>query len=183
MGMRGLIVALILLAAAWIVPLTISGAFSDPIPPIEIGALAPEFGAQDLTTRRAVTLENYRGHVVLLNLWATWCAPCLREMPAMERIHRKLGDEGLKVVAVSLDASNDGSIVAFANQLGLTFDILYDPTHTIERTYQVTALPQSFVIDRNGFIVSREFGAIPWDDEAHEAMFRELLEAPARSDN
>lgn len=177
MSVRAILIGVAFIALAWTVPLAIGGAFSDSIPTIEVGSPAPDFNAEQIPTGDSVTLRDYRGDVVLLNLWATWCAPCLREMPAMERLYQKLGPEGLSVVAVSVDATDNGSIQAFANELNLTFDILYDRSHQIERTYQVMALPQSFVIDRNGVIVWREFGAAAWDEESYLARFRDLLAA------
>src|SRR3989442_812958 len=73
--------------------------------PVEIGSRAPEFHATDLRTNRRATLEDYRGKVVLVNIWATWCPPCRAEMPSMERLHKKLAGTEFRIVAVSVDRS------------------------------------------------------------------------------
>ena len=181
MGLRGLAVAIFLLGAAWMLPLAMGGAFSGAVPSVEDGSPAPPIEVVDLRTNEVVTLDDYRGRVVLLNLWATWCGPCLTEMPAMERLHRELGPLGLEIVAVSEDVTSQKSVLSFSEELGLTFDILHDPQQRVGATYQVVALPQSFIIDRSGRIVWREFGAARWDDEGYVERFRELLLAGAGS--
>ena len=116
---------------------------SDDLFPITIGSTAPNFRAKVLGTNEYRTLDDYKGKVVLLNLWATWCEPCLREMPSIERLHRAYGDKGLAVVAVSVDAyANDDSVRAFARSLGVTFEILHDSTMGIANTYQATGYPK-----------------------------------------
>ncbi len=138
-----------------------------------VGSEAPEFRAVDLTTQDTVRLADYEGEVVLLNLWATWCAPCREEMPSMERLYNILGPEGLKIVAVSVDFGSD-EVEEFVDEFGLTFDILYDGTQQIDQIYQTTGLPESFVIDRHGVIVKKTWG-MEWDDPAQVAFLRRLL--------
>ncbi|MBW3575021.1 MAG: TlpA family protein disulfide reductase, partial [Actinobacteria bacterium] len=76
--------------------------------PVEVGTSAPTFAARDLSGA-PVSLESLRGEVVLLNIWATWCPPCREEMPSMQRLQEKLGPEGLRIVAVSIDAESGGT--------------------------------------------------------------------------
>src|SRR6059058_4229592 len=90
-----------------------------------VGSAAPGFHATDLRTGRPTTLADYRGKVVLLNVWATWCEPCRVEMPSLERLHRRLAGTDFRVVSVSIDEDGDSVVAAFARQLGLTFDILH----------------------------------------------------------
>src|SRR5690606_36399347 len=108
--------------------------------PLDVGSRAPDYEAFALNGD-TVPLSSYRGHVVLLNVWATWCRPCVKEMPAMERLHQELYDRGLRVVAVSVDApaggfgdlgQPGGDVRAFAEQLGLTSDILHVPSGRIQ---------------------------------------------------
>src|SRR5881398_4258902 len=101
-----------------------------------VGSAAPGFRATDLRTGRPTTLADYRGKVVLLNVWATWCEPCRVEMPSLERLYRRLGGSDFRVVAVSIDEDGDSVVRSFARDLGLTFDILHDPTAAIRRDYQ-----------------------------------------------
>ena len=158
--------------------------FADDLFPVTIGSQAPDFRAKDLGTMQMKTLADYRGQVVLLNVWATWCPPCIVEMPSMERLHQAYGSRGLKVVAVSIDDYvSEDSVRAFAKGLGLTFDILHDPTHSIERAYQTTGYPESFVIDRDGTIRKKWISAADWNSPGNRALVAELLgtESAARA--
>lgn len=151
--------------------------------PVEVGTRAPDFSARTLQGQ-PVSLEQLRGEVVLLNIWATWCPPCREEMPSMERLHQQLGPQGLRVVAVSIDAEPGqldaggrpgGDVAEFAREMGLTFDIWADPAGHIQRTYRTTGVPESFVIDRRGNIVKKVIGATEWDSPANVDLFRRLL--------
>ena len=150
--------------------------FADDLFPVTVGSAAPDFRATDLATNRVKTLADYKGQVVLLNVLATWCPPCIVEMPSMEELYRAYGPRGLKVVAVSIDdyVSQD-SIRAFAKGLGLTFEILHDPTHSIERAYQTTGYPESFVISRDGTIRKKWISAADWNSPGNRALVAELL--------
>ena len=155
----------------------------DRFAPVEVGTRAPNFRAVDLQGR-PVSLDDLRGEVVFLNVWATWCPPCREEMPSMQRLYERLGPEGLRIVAVSIDAAPGrsdaagrpgGDVAVFAKEYGLTFDIWHDPSGKIQQTYRTTGVPESFVIDRNGIIVKKVIGATDWDSEANTQLFRRLL--------
>ena len=150
-------------------------ALAPEIFPVEVGSRAPEFSAADLATGRERTLADYRGQVVLLNIWATWCQPCRVEMPGMQRLHEQLGREGLKVVAVSIDEAGPEIVREFAREHALTFDILLDPSRAIERIYQTTGVPESFVLNRGGTIVKKVIGAAEWDSAVNRDLIRRLL--------
>jgi cytochrome c biogenesis protein CcmG, thiol:disulfide interchange protein DsbE len=147
------------------------------IAPLGVGSDAPGFHATDLRTSRPTTLADYRGKVVLLNVWATWCLPCRVEMPSMERLHRKLAGTDFRILAVSIDQEGADKVMAFAGELGLTFDILHDPSGAIQGIYQTTGVPESFVIARDGAIVKKVIGAAEWDGPVNEALIRRLLDA------
>src|SRR3989440_1255770 len=103
-----------------------------------VGSGAPDFHATDLRTRRPTTLADYKGKVVLLNVWATWCEPCRVEMPSIEKLHKEFGPQGLAVVAVSVDdAGMQSHILEFARELGLSFEILHDPARKTAANYQI----------------------------------------------
>ena len=152
---------------------------------IEVGGAAPAFHGTDLRSGHPAALADYRGKVVLLNVWATWCPPCRVEMPSMQRLHEKLAGTDFRIVAVSVDgdafysAEKEGprEIMAFVNGMGLTFDILHDPSGAIRNNYQTTGVPESFVIDREGVIVKKVIGAAEWDGPVNEALIRRLLDA------
>jgi peroxiredoxin len=147
---------------------------------IRVGSRAPGFHATDVATGRPVTLEQYRGRVVLLNLWATWCQPCRVEMPSLERLSRRLGSDAFRVVAVSIDDDADSVVAAYARQLGLSFDILHDPSAAIKQAYQATGVPESWVINRDGVIIKKVIGASEWDGPVNEALIRRLADESAR---
>ncbi len=152
---------------------------------VELGSSAPDFRATNLRTSRPATLADYRGKVILVNIWATWCPPCRVEMPSMERLNKKLAGTDFRIVAVSVDgdafyqAEQEGprEIMAFANGMGLTFDILHDPSGAIRRTYQIVGVPESFLVDRSGVIVKKVIGAAEWDGPVNEMLIRRLLDA------
>ena len=153
--------------------------FADDLFPVGVGSTAPSFKATDLGTGATRTLADYRGQVVLLNVWATWCLPCKVEMPSMEELYRAYGPRGVRIVAVSIDDYvPEDSIRAYARSLGLTFEILHDPTHAIERAYQTTGYPESFVIDRAGTIRKKWISAANWNSPGNRALFDELLGTP-----
>jgi peroxiredoxin len=152
--------------------------FADDLFPVGVGSSAPAFTAKDLRSGATRRLADYRGQVVLLNVWATWCMPCKVEMPSMEELYKAYGPRGVRIVAVSIDdAVSEDSIRAYAKDLGLTFEILHDPTHAIERAYQTTGYPESFVIDRGGTIRRKWISAADWNAPESRALFDELLGA------
>ncbi|GAC1689938.1 MAG: hypothetical protein NVS9B3_08550 [Gemmatimonadaceae bacterium] len=152
--------------------------FADDLFPITVGSRAPDFRAATLTGAPATrTLADYRGQTVFLNVWATYCGPCRFEMPSMEQLHRDYGPRGLHVVAVSIDdAGADDKIRTFARELGLTFEILHDPTGAIQRAYQTVGVPESFIIGRDGIIRKKVIGASDWSSPASRALVTTLLE-------
>jgi peroxiredoxin len=148
------------------------------------GAPAPDFAAKtvpDSGAESATTgLAAYRGRPVLLNIWATWCAPCRDEMPRIERLYQELGPQGLAVVAVSID--NPGmtdAIREFRKEMGLTFDVLHDESGRIRDDYQTTGVPETFLIDRAGVVRRRLIGA-SWTVDDQRPLLRELIAEPAR---
>jgi len=143
---------------------------------VEVGSRARDFPAVDLTTGQPATFARYRGQVVLLNVWATWCQPCRVEMPSMERLHRRFAGTDFRIVAVSIDKEGPEVVEQFVKELGLTFDILHDPTADVQRVYQTTGVPESFVIDRNGVIIKKVIGAAEWDGPVTETLLRRLLD-------
>ncbi len=164
-----------LVAAGWLV--------RDRFLPVEVGTRAPAFAARDMQGR-PVALEELRGEVVLLNVWATWCGPCREEMPSLQRLHRRLGGEGLRIVAVSVDAEPGalaaggragGDVAGFARELGLTFTLWRDSSGEIQRIYRTTGVPETFVIDRDGTIVKKVIGATEWDSEPNVELLQRLL--------
>jgi cytochrome c biogenesis protein CcmG/thiol:disulfide interchange protein DsbE len=144
---------------------------------VEPGSKAPDFKAVTLdSSPRPRTLDDYRGKVVLLNIWATWCAPCRVEMPSIQALHQSLAQKGLKIVAVSVDdPGSDKQIRDFVNQYGLTFDILYDPDGKIRDEYQTTGYPETIIIGKDGIIRRKLIGAQDWNSPGNRALIDQLL--------
>jgi len=170
-----------MLAVAMIIGL--AWAKRESLQPVITGAIAPAFMASSLDGE-TMSLEDFDGQVVLLNIWATWCEPCLEEMPSMQRLYDALDDDGFEILAVSIDAplgqSDDfgragGDLDLFAQELGLTFRILHDPSGEIQRTYQTTGVPETFLIGRDGLIYKKVAGGTRWDASVNEELVRRLL--------
>ncbi len=151
--------------------------FGDEMFQVTVGSKAPEFNAITLdSVPRPVTLATWRGEVVLLNIWATWCVPCRAEMPSIEALHQAMTPKGLKIVAVSIDSPGmRDRILAFRKELGLTFEIVYDTTGAIRDAYQANGVPETFIIGRDGVIRRRMIGAADWNDPVNRALITELL--------
>ena len=152
-------------------------ALRDELFPVTLGSQAPPFEAKTLDAHAVKrTLADYRGKVVLLNIWATWCGPCIVEMPTIEALHREFKDTDLRVVAVSVDQPRtEHAIRDFVRELGLTFEVLHDPEANIARDYQSMGYPETFVIGRDGVIRKKVIGAADWNSEGNRALIRQLL--------
>ncbi len=136
--------------------------------------LAPAFTLKNLQGDR-VKLSDYRGKLVLLNFWATWCMPCRQEMPSMEQLRQIYGERGLVILAVSTDEGGESRIRNFARRLKLTFPILLDPDSTASDKYEVSGVPVSFLIDHQGRIVARMTGSKDWVSDAALEQIEALL--------
>ena len=135
-----------------------------------VGYFAPRFTLRNLQGNRE-SLENYRGRVVILNFWATWCAPCRMEMPSFEKLYRRFRSEGVAVLAVSIDKNADAQIKKFADKYDLSFPILLDAEGEAERLYPAMSIPFTYVIDRDGRVVAQVDGAKNWESrETFEAV-------------
>jgi peroxiredoxin len=124
------------------------------------GERVPHYAAADLDGRQ-VRLQDLHGEVVLLNIWATWCYPCRREMPGLEELHRELSASGLNVVAVSVDAAGAaGEIRDFLDELGLTMQVLHDTRSEISRVFATRGVPETFLIGADGVLRHHWIGRI-----------------------
>ncbi|MEW5966342.1 MAG: TlpA disulfide reductase family protein [Pseudomonadota bacterium] len=143
---------------------------------------APDLLAQDLAGATK-TLADYRGKVVLLNFWASWCPPCLREMPSMERLRVKMTGRPLAVVALD-SAETRAEVDAFLAKMQVGFPILLDPDGSNTKRWKVFALPTTFLLDASGRIRYVLTGPTEWDEgEALtkiEALLAEAAAAQAR---
>jgi len=139
-----------------------------------VGMQAPSL---ELTTLAGPTLAlpALRGKVVLVNFWATWCGPCLMEMPSMERLYQKFGHNDFEIVAISADYQGEPVVKPFVDRLRLTFPVLLDPDSKVVDLYQVTGLPTSLLVDRDGVITHKFMGARNWDSPTAQETISQLL--------
>ncbi len=120
-------------------------------------------------------LSDYRGKLVLLTFWATWCAPCRHEMPQIEALWQQYRNQGLTVLAVNVNRGNASGVTDFAHSLHLDFPILLDPDGNVRTRYEIRALPTSYFIDRDGTIMGRIIGERDWSSSAAQVMIRAFL--------
>ena len=120
-------------------------------------------------------LTQHRGKVVFLNLWTTWCPPCREEMPAMQRLAKRLDGQGFVMIAVSED-DDASKVQAFVDEMKIEFPVLIDPTGSVGRAYGITGYPETFIIDRKGKQVARYIGPRDWTDPQIEKDLRTLID-------
>ncbi|MFN8523612.1 MAG: TlpA disulfide reductase family protein [Chloroflexota bacterium] len=149
----------------------IAPAPSAPTRSADVGQPAPDLHLK-LAGSGDVDLARYRGRVVLLNFWATWCTPCKAEMPAIDRIYRAKQASGFEVLGVNLQESED-QVLGFLKEVQVSFPSLLDPTMEVARRYRATALPTTFIIDREGIIRYVRVG--PLTDEMLEEQLAKIL--------
>jgi cytochrome c biogenesis protein CcmG, thiol:disulfide interchange protein DsbE len=145
--------------------------------PVELGTKAPDFKAYTLdSVPRQKTLADYRGKVLMINVWATWCLPCRVEMPSIEALNKEYAPKGLKIVAVSIDdPGTDSTIRAFVKQYGLTFEVLHDPQGKISEAYDITGYPETFIVGKDGVIRRKLMSATNWNAPEARALVDRLL--------
>ena len=128
---------------------------------IQRGSKVPNFTFPNINGKE-VSLADQRGKVVLVNVWATWCPPCRREMPSMQRLYEKFKGKNFDILAVSIDSESREAVEPFMRKMNLTFPALLDPGETIRPLYGITGVPESFIIDQQGILVEKIIGPINW---------------------
>ncbi len=123
-----------------------------------------------------LTLDRWRGKIVLLNVWATWCGPCREEMPTLDRLQATLGGERFDVVALSIDRAGAGVVRRFFNEIGVKhLDIFIDETMKASRDLKILGLPGTLLIGPNGQELGRRIGPAEWDTPAMIAFFESVI--------
>ncbi len=152
-----------------------AGPLSDlTITPAAQRKTAPAFVLENLTGKKS-TLADYKGKLLLVNFWATWCIPCRQEMPSMEALWQKYKEQGLVVIAISLDEDAKSRVESFKKIFKLSFPILLDPQAIASDAYKVSGVPASYLIDRKGNIIARIVGSDDWASAEALQLIKTLL--------
>lgn len=135
----------------------------------------PDFTLPDLE-RGKVSLKDFRGRLLLLNFWASWCVPCREEMPAMERLYQKYRDHGFVILGVNVK-DDKKSAIAFVKELKITFPIAFDPAGEVGLLYGAWGLPATYLIDAKGIALARSWGPADWFSPGARELIEALLDA------
>ena len=126
-------------------------------------APAPDISVVSLANGNTLKLSDLKGKVVLLNFWATWCPPCREEIPSMMKLNSLMAGKPFQMVAVSIDEGGKSEIVSFFNKSGFLIPAYIDESGAAAKSYGVTGVPESFIIDKQGVIVKKIIGGLAWD--------------------
>ena len=135
---------------------------------------APDFSLMNLDGD-TVSLEQLRGRHIMLNFWATWCAPCIKEMPSLQQLQEHFKDRQFQVVAISVDQDSDAAVAAFVEKLNLSFQILLDPATRVSGQYGANALPSTFILNPRGQVIAAAKGERDWYSQEAIAYLNDLL--------
>ena len=145
------------------------------------GTLSPSFSLNDLSGR-TYSLANYRGKVLLINFWATWCNPCVSEMASLDKLYQKLKDKNFELLAISVDEGGWDEIKKFLQKHPVTFPILLDSDYKVADQYGTYRVPESYLIDSQGKIIDKILGAQEWDSpEMLSKIEKALSEIPSKN--
>ena len=131
-------------------------------------------GASNVSAEGSLDLTQYRGKVVVLDFWASWCAPCRRSFPWWNKMHAKYADEGLVIIGVNLD-NDPESALAFLEEYPADFNIYYDTNKELAKKFGVQAMPSSYIVGRDGEIYAKHFGFKVKKQDEYEAVIVDAL--------
>ncbi len=136
---------------------------------------APDFSLTDLHGGK-IGLKQFRGKIILLNFWATWCGPCKEEMPFLETLHRQFKEKDFVLLTVSVDYEGARPVQEFINKQGYTFPVLLDPKSEVLDLYEVKGIPTTFLIDKKGKMIGRAIGPRDWKCQEAISLIGLLVE-------
>ena len=166
---RVLVAALVLLFAGFLY--TIRNSFEQRV--IEKGDSAPDFSVRT-DSGKQISTDSFGGRLLVLNFWATWCPPCIEEMPSLDAFARQMADQGVVVLGVSID-KNEQAYKSFLERAGVSFETARDPEADISADYGTFKWPETYVINRDGKVVDKFIGPRTWTDPAIMAAVRSHL--------
>jgi peroxiredoxin len=151
-----------------------------------VGEAAPDFLLPNVDGN-LVHLGSFKGKVIFLNFWATWCPPCIQEMPWMESLYQRLKGREFEMVAVSIDEKGKETVGPFMEKYSLTLPVLLDRDKKISALYGITGVPETFIINKQGVVDLKIIGPQNWTDRKWRDYFDDLVEkkreAPLRAEN
>jgi peroxiredoxin len=149
--------------------------------PLTVGKVAPDFKLPDLN-EKDMRLSDFRGKVVFLNFWATWCKPCREEMPSMEILYKNFEKDGLVILAISIDrVTTKKDIPPFVKALNLTFPILVDSWGQTDKRYKLMGVPETYIIDQHGILREKVIGPRDWTMLDNLQVVTQLLKNGTKS--
>ncbi len=140
------------------------------------GYQAPEFRLQKADGSQ-VSLADLRGRVVMVHFWATWCPPCVEEIPTLDKLYRSLMGKDFMMLAVSEDEGATGAVLSFLRQNRLDVPVLFDPGSTVARLYGTYKLPETYIVDRRGVVRYKALGPRDWTDPTNIQIVRNIIES------
>ncbi len=169
---RFVVPAIVAVIVAVVIIIVLSG--RKKYEPVVAGKDAIDFTLPDLKGNMR-SLKDFRGKVVFLNFWATWCKPCEQEMPSMQALYESLQGRPFEIVAVSVDSEGPEVIEGFIRKYSITFPVLHDRKGSIKERYKTTGVPETFIIDQNGVIAEKVWGPREWTQPASIQTILELV--------
>lgn len=165
-------VAVVLLAIGYVVK-------TANVTPVSVGMTAPDFDLKTVNGK-TVHLSDYRGRVVMLNFWATWCKPCRQEMPSMEEMSKGFRSvAGDRFILLAVNENNvfyQGKIKPFLSKYGIDFSVPLDPLGKLDHLYKITGVPETFVIDQKGVVAEHVIGPRDWRMKDSLLVVHDLLD-------
>ncbi len=156
-----IVVVAIVGAAVYLVSSSSSRSPGEWVKTVAVGDVAPDFQLED-TKGNKVSLSDLRGKVVMVNLWATWCPPCIEEMPSMERLHEVMAGDDFVMLAINTEQNGRTVVPEFLQKTPYTFPILYDDEGVVQKLYGVYKFPESFIVGKDGKVVEKIIGPLDW---------------------
>jgi len=145
------------------------------INPIKGDKKAPDFSLKDLNGKK-VELKQFKGKIIFLNFWATWCGPCKEEMPSMEVLHKQFREKKFVLLTISVDYEGEKPVQEFINKNRYTFSVLLDPKSETLDLFEVKGIPTTFLIDKKGKMIGKAIGPRDWKSEEVVSLLNLLIE-------
>lgn len=170
------VIALSMIIPAFIVaPVPAKAGVSEKqtIDPVSAVKPAPDFSLRD-TDNKVRKLSDYRGHVVAVNFWATWCPPCRKELPSMQETYKALKKTGFRIIGVNVGENWD-TVASFLANLSLTYPIVLDTDSSAMEKWNIIGLPTTFIVDKKGRIIYKIAGGRNWNDPAFRKKLKKII--------